>query len=182
MADDYSFPDDDYVLVGKITKAHGLRGEVKVFPFSEEPTNLVRYKEVVLVDSRGSLSPPLAVTRSRVQGKTAVIQFAEMNDRTKAESVEGMGVLLVRDCLPEITEDEYYWHDYIGKLVVDRGGKEIGRVDHLFSNGAQDVLVVRGNGEEILIPVTKDIVTEGNDGSLLVDLPPGLLELNTDAD
>ncbi len=182
MANDYSFPADDYVLIGKITKAHGLRGEVKVFPFSEDPSNLVLYKVLVLVDRSGFLSPPLTVARSRVQGKTAVIQFTEMNDRTRAEASEGMGVLLALDDLPEIDGNEYYWQDYVGKLVVDRNGKEIGKVDHLFSNGAQDILAVRGNGNEILIPVTRDIVVEENSGSLVIDPPPGLLELNSDAD
>lgn len=182
MADDYSFPLDDYVLVGKVTKAHGLRGEVKVFPFSEEPANLVQYKTLVLVDSRASLSAMLTVTKSRIQGKTAVIQFNTIDDRTKAENIEGMGVLLPLDDLPAVDGDEYYWHDYEGKLVVDRNGTEIGRVDHLFSNGAQDVLVVKNNGGEILIPVTNEIVLEEIAETLVIDPPPGLLELNKDAD
>lgn len=182
MADDFSFPVDDYVLVGKITKAHGLRGEVKIFPFSEEPANLVRYKKLVLVDSRASLSPVLTVASSRVQGKTTVVQFAEIGDRTNAENVEGYGVLIAREDLPAVEGDEYYWHDYQGKLVVDQSGQEIGKVNHLFFNGAQDVLVIQGNGKEILIPVTKDIVVKESAGTLVIDPPLGLLELNTDAD
>jgi len=182
MAVDYSYPESDYLLVGKITKAHGLRGEVKIFPYSEEPENIVRYKELFLVDRNGTLSLALKVVKSRVQGKTAVVQFATVDNRTLAENIEGQGVLLACNDLPDTSDDEYYWHQYQGKLVEDLEGKSIGKVEYLFSNGAQDVLVVKGDRGEILIPVTKGIVVKESGGTLVINPPPGLLELNADAD
>jgi len=182
MAVDFVFPTDEYLLVGKITKPHGLRGEVKIFAYSGEPENIACYKELVLVDRSGTLSSTLAVVKGRVQGKTAVVQLVSIDNRTLAESIEGYGVLLARKDLPNISDDEYYWHQYQGKLVVDLAGKSIGQVDHLFSNGAQDILVVIDNGSEILIPVTKDIVVKESGGTIVINPPPGLLELNTGAD
>lgn len=182
MDEDYIYPADDYLLLGKITKAHGLRGEVKIFSYSRHPENIEKYKEIVLVDRSGKLSAALTVEKSRVQGKTAIVQLTPINKRRLAEDIVGMGVLLAKDYLPDTDEDEYYWHQYEGKLVVDQDGKTIGTIESLFNNGAQDILVVRGDKEEILIPVTKDIVVGETDDTLIVNPPPGLLELSRETD
>ncbi len=180
MAVDYPYSAGKYVLLGKVAKAHGLRGEVKIFSFSGQPENFHRYKEVVLVNTSGNLISSLAVENVRIQGKTAITKLASVNSRERAEEIEGMGVLLAKDLLPEPAEDEFYWHQYEGKLVLDLNGQTIGRVERLFSNGAQDVLVVRSGLEEILIPVTKSILVRETAEELVIDPPPGLLDL-TDA-
>lgn len=182
MAEDYSYPADDYLLLGKIAKAHGLRGEVKIFSYSGHPENIGRYKEIVLVDRSGKLSAALTVEKSRVQGKTAIVQLTSVNKRGLAEDIVGMRVLLAKGYLPDADEDEYYWHQYEGKLVVDQDGKTIGRIENLFNNGAQDILVVKGGKEEILIPVTKDIVVGETDETIIVNPPPGLLDLASETD
>ena len=61
MEQKYSFPSGDFLLLGKVAKAHGMRGEVKIFPYSGQPENIKAYKELVLVNERGDLSHPLAV-------------------------------------------------------------------------------------------------------------------------
>jgi|GEM_PF-188653 len=182
MAEEYSYPADHYVLLGKVAKAHGLRGEVKIVSFSGQPENFSGYKEIVLVDSAGSLSLAQAVKKFRVQGRNAIVQLAFINNREQAEGIEGMGVLLAKDLLPKAAEDEYYWYQYQGKLVIDQNGTEIGRVENLFSNGAQDILVVISGQEEILIPVTKEIIVGETDQELIVAPPPGLLDLTRDTD
>ena len=78
---------------------------------------------------------------------------------------------------PETAQDEYYWYQYEGKLVVDQNGLNIGRITSLFNNGAQDILVVQSGNREILIPVTKDIIVEETEEQLIVNPPPGLLDL-----
>jgi 16S rRNA processing protein RimM len=177
MAEDYSYPAGEYVLLGKIAKAHGLRGEVKIFSFSGQPENFHGYKEIVLVNTSGKLLVPLAVENVRIQGKTAIAKLASVNSRERAEEIEGMGVLLAKNLLPETAEDEYYWYQYEGKAVLDLNGQTIGRVESLFSNGAQDVLVVKSGKEEILIPVTKNIIVRETAEGLIINPPPGLLDL-----
>lgn len=177
MTEEYPYPTDKYVLLGKITKAQGLRGEVKVFSFSGQPENFQGYEELVLVSKTGTISPPLAVENLRIQGKTVIVKLASITNRTQAEKVEGRGVLLVKDLLPEPAGDEYYWYRYEGKLVRDLNGRNIGRVESLFNNGAQDILVVKSGKEEILIPITKSIVVREIAEELIVDPPPGLLDL-----
>lgn len=182
MGEEYTYPGDDYILLGKITKAHGLRGEVKIFSYSGHPENIGTYGELVLVDGSGTLSAPVTVRRSRVQGKIAIVQLESINSRNEAEGIEGRGILLPKTFLPDPGDDEYYWHQYEGKLVVDINSTVIGRIKALFNNGAHDVLVVESDGQEILIPVTKEIVVKEDKEKLIVDPPPGLLELSSDND
>ncbi len=182
MTLDYVFPVDEYLLLGKIAKAHGLHGELKIFLYSGQPENIAEYDELLLVDRNGVISVPLAILKSRVQGKAVIIQLASIANRTQAEKVEDYGVLLARKNLAAIGDNEYYWHQYQDKLVVDLEGNIVGRVDHLFSNSAQDILVIKAGKEEILIPVTKDILVGEADGTLIVDPPPGLIEINSNSD
>jgi 16S rRNA processing protein RimM len=182
MAEDYRYPADRYLLLGKITKAQGLRGEVKIFLYSGQPENLADYPELVLVDISGKLSAPLAILKSRAQGKAAIVQLATVSTRTAAEGIDGRGVLLDKKYLPAIGDHEFYWHQYQGKLVVDVNGRLIGRVDRLFTNGAQDVLVIETGKEEILVPVTKSIVVGETAEKLIIEPPPGLMELNADSE
>ncbi len=177
MTEEYPYPTDEYVLLGKITKAQGLRGEVKIFAFSGQPENFQGYSALVLVNRCGTRSVPLVVENLRIQGKTVIVKLVSITNRNQAEAIEGMGVLLAKDLLPELAGDEYYWHRYEGKLVKDLRDRNIGRVKSLFSNGAQDILVVKSGQAEILIPITKSIVVSETDEELIVDPPPGLLEL-----
>ncbi|NOR26564.1 MAG: 16S rRNA processing protein RimM [Desulforhopalus sp.] len=181
MADDYSYPTDKYVLLGKVAKAHGLRGEVKIFSFSGQPENFCGYKEVILVNTTGNLSSAFAIEKFRVQGRTVIVKLDRVDSRGQAEEIEGMGVLLAKDLLPDTAEDEFYWYQYEGKLVFDQSGRSIGRVESLFNNGAQDIIVVKSGTEEILIPVTKSIIVKETAEELIVNPPPGLLDLKNEA-
>lgn len=177
MTDYFPYPTDAYILLGKVTSAHGLRGEIKIFSYSGQPENFSGYKEIVLVDTAGNLSTALAVEKFRIQGRTVIAQLASINSRDLAEKIDGRGVLLAKDLLPETGEDEYYWYQYEGKLVLDQEGHSIGRVRSLFNNGAQDIMVVESGEKEILIPITKSIIVKETDEYLLVNPPPGLLDL-----
>ena len=178
MTPDYVFPADKYLLIGKVAKAQGLHGELKLYLHSGQPENVAGYSELVLINRAGVISSPLAILKSRVQGKAAIVRLASITNRTEAELLQDHGVLLARKHLPAIGENEYYWHQYQDKLVVDLEGKIIGRVDRLFTTGAQDVLVVKAGKEEILIPVTKSILVDETAEKLVVNPPPGLIELN----
>jgi 16S rRNA processing protein RimM len=182
MAEDYGYPAERYLLLGKITKAQGLRGEVKIFLHSGQPENLADYPELVLVDTSGNVSEPLAILKNRAQGKAAIVHLATISTRNAAEKIEGRGILLDRKHLPAVGDHEFYWHQYQGKLVVDVDDQVIGRVAHLFNNGAQDILVIKAGDEEILVPVTKSFVVGETADKLIIKPPPGLVELNGDSE
>ncbi len=178
MSREFNYPTDRYLLIGRVGKPHGLRGEFKLICFSGQPESILSYTKLVLVDHKGNVSEPLATRKSRVQGKNAVITLETIDDRDQAEAIVGAGVLVAKEDLPEAREDEYYWHHLEGQELVGIDGRVIGTVVSLFNNGAQDILVVSAGSDEVLIPVTKEIVVGEKGGALIIDPPPGLLELN----
>ena len=182
MIQDYSFPTEDFLLLGKITKAHGMWGEVKIFSYSGQPANIKAYKELVLVNSKGDLTGPFAVLSCKVQGKTAIVRLDSITDRNQSEDLEGLGVLIGKKHLPDLTEDEFYWHQYVGKTVTDLDKRDIGRIATIFSNGTQDIMVIRAGDHEILVPISKSIVVVESAEKITINPPPGLLELYTDSD
>jgi len=181
MIKDFSFPTENFLLLGKVAKAHSMQGEVKIFPYSGQPENISLYSELVLVDSKGKLSPPLTVLSSRPQGKVAITRLHSISDRDKAESIEGMGVLLARKYLPKLDDNEFYWHQYIGKNVKIVSGEMIGKIETVFPGGAQDIMVVKNGSREILIPILASIVIKESSSEIVIDPPPGLVELYTDS-
>jgi len=182
MEQNYSFPTGDFLLLGKVSKAHGMRGEVKIFPYSGQPENIKAYKELVLVNDRGVLSHPLTVLSCKIQGKTAITRLDSISSRDQAESVEGLEVLIARKFLPKLSKDEFYWHQYVGKTVTDIEQHYIGEIESIFSNGRQDIMVIRAGRNEIFVPISKGIVVGESAEKITIDPPPGLLELYTDSD
>lgn len=178
MGFNYSFSEETYVLVGTVSKAHSMKGEVKIFAFSGQPENISAYQSVFLVDSKGKMSPRLHIMSSRAQGKMAITLLATINSRDLAEKIEGMGVLLEKSALPDIGQNEYYWYKLIGKEVVDPSGLLLGIVKELFSNGAQDVLVISTDDDDILIPLVEGIVLNTSEQQIVIDPPLGLLDIN----
>ncbi len=178
MSSNFAYSREKFILLGVIGKAHGMKGEVKIYCYSEQPDNIKNYQEVVLVDNKGKLSPHLKIKKSRSRGKIAITLLETITDRTRAEYIEGMGVLLPKAALPEIDQNEYYWHQLIGKTVVDTGYNDLGIIKNIFSNGAQDILVLKNSQREHLIPIVEGIVLSTHLEKVVIDPPEGLLNIN----
>jgi len=171
---------DDLVKVGEIVKPHGIRGEIKIYPYSEQPENFKHYRKVVLQAASGSGAKIYTVVKSREQGRLAIIQLEGIDSREAAENLLGSTAWVEKSDFPDLAADEYYWHQLIGLQVFTDTGRDLGKVAGLFSTGAHDVLVVTGEGREYLIPVQEEIITrvDDRDGKLFIAPPPGLLEVN----
>lgn len=178
MNTDYNYSKDDFILIGTVNKAHGMKGEVKIYCYSEQPGNFSNYQHVILIDQTGNCSPHLKIKKSRTQGKMAITLLDTITDRNRAEHIEGMGVLIPKDDLPEAEQDEYYWHQLIGKTVINLNGESLGIIEEVFSNGAQDVMVVKSSVNELFIPIVADIVLNTDQERVLIDPPVGLLDMN----
>lgn len=178
MLDDFTFPEDRFLLVGKITKPHGLKGELKVFAYSGDPASLVRYPRAVLVDGDGRLSPEIAIERSRVQERGAILKFGGVGDRDTARKLQGAGMLVYKEDLPAAESDEYYWYRLYDLPVKTSEGRHLGRVASIFSNGAQDIMVVADGRSEYLIPLIDSVIAEQTEEGVVITPPPGLLEMN----
>lgn len=182
MVDAYTFPEDKFLLIGKIVKAQGLKGEMRCFPYSRQPDNISNYKEIFLISPEGDLSQPLKLQTSRAQKNMAILRVAGIISRNQSEALTGYGVLIRKDHLPELNDDTYYWNDFINKPVSTKNGENCGIVANMFSNGAQDILVITNRNEEFLVPVTDDIIIQYDDKGIVISPPPGLLEINSGED
>jgi len=179
MADAFSFPTDRYILIGKVGKPQGLHGEVRLY-FSSGQPGIVRYiRRLVLVSAENRLSPPFPISTCRIQGKAAIVGLESVTNRDRAEQLKGMGVLLDRADLPKGIEGELHWYQFDGLPVRTVEGRELGRVERIFSNGAQDILVIREGSQEYLIPILDSIIVSHTDKEIVVAPPPGLLEINS---
>lgn len=180
MTQKFVFPNKRYLLVGTIAKAHGLRGEVKLQSYSDDPGTLLNYTRLVLVTGDGKITAPLQVIRARLQGKQVIVQLEGITDRTIAEQLQGTGVLVEKMELCPLDQDEYYWYQLEHKRVITEEGRLVGQVRSVFSNGAQDVIVVESDEDEYLIPLAGDIIKEIREREIIINPPPGLLEINAE--
>ena len=177
--DSFPLPSEDWLLLGFIRKAQGIRGEVSMQCFSGQPENMKLYREVALISKEGTVSRPLAIEKARVQGKYAVLSFQGFSTRNKAEEVRGSGIIIRKDLLPATKKDEYYLHQLVGKSVQLISGEILGKVHSFFNNGAHDVAVIKKEqGEEVYIPMVKGVIVQNVGQELIIDPPEGLLEAN----
>ncbi len=168
----------DFILLGKVTKPHGIRGEVKVYPYSKQPENFLVYKEVFVASGNEKEWILYSIEKSRVQGKQVVLKFSDCSTRSVAEEFVGSEIWLQREDLPELDGSEFYWLDFEGKKVVTEDGQELGRVTGIFETGAHDILTVSDADNEYLIPVQENFIASYDKNKVVLSLPPGLLDIN----
>lgn len=176
--------DDIEVLVGRIGKAHGLRGDVTIDVRSDEPerrfvagTRLVARRSVA--SQATPTSTELTLTSARWHGAVLLARFAEIPDRTAAEEARGLQlfVTLAPDETPEDPE-EYYDHQLVGLTAYDVGGARLGEVTAVQHGAAQDLITVTTpEGRQALVPFVAALVPEVDitAGRLTIADRPGLV-------
>lgn len=162
------------ILIGRVHGAFGVRGELKVESFTDPKSALFRYQPWVLRSPSGSESE-ITGARGRETAKGIVAYVPGIEDRDSAEAMRGSELWVARSALPPPKDGEYYWVDLEGLRVVNTEGVPFGKVSHLFSTGANDVLVVQGERERMLPFVQPDVVQA-------VDFDDGLITVDWDAD
>jgi 16S rRNA processing protein RimM len=171
---------DDHVLIGKVAKPHGIRGEVKVYTFSELPDNLQLYKSLVLQKPGESETRKYSLVKSRPQGKLAIVQLQGVDTRDEAEALQGSEIWLDKSEIPGLEPGEYYWHQFVGLQAVTDTGTALGKISGLFTTKAHDVMVIAGAEREYMIPVNDEIIKQVDTkaGKVIIAPPAGLLEVN----
>jgi 16S rRNA processing protein RimM len=147
---------DDVVVVGRITSVFGIKGWVKVASFTDPADNLIDYGPWLVNEQGGWREIDVSETARRSKGYIA--RIGDCRDRDAAARFTGRDIGVARSALPAAGEDEYYWSDLTGCRVRTTEGVELGVVDRLFATGSNDVMVVRGEGRERLIPFTSAAV------------------------
>ena len=147
------------VVMGRIAAAHGIRGWVKIQPFTEYVDSLLGYRTWWIGHEQGPWRE-VQVGQCEAHDKTVVAQLPDCPDRTAAEKLKGLLIAVPRSSLPEQEEGEYYWADLIGMAVVNEAGESLGTVTNLLETGANEVLSVRGDSGEILIPFVASAIKQ----------------------
>ena len=157
MNDPTRQPSRRMIQVGKVHGAFGVRGEVKLESFTEPRSAIFRYQPWVLRDARG-VERECEGAKGRETPKGVVATVPGIDDRDAAEAARGLDVFVPRDALPPPRPGEYYWVDLEGLRVRNVEGVEFGVVSHLFSTGANDVLVAQGDRERMIPFVLPDYI------------------------
>ena len=168
---------EKYLEIGEIINTHGIKGELKVIPLTDDPK---RYEKLewVYVDKSGILER-YNVERVKYFKGVILLKFKEINDIIQAERLKGLFIKVDRNNAIQLPKDSFFICDLIGCQVFDADGKKLGQIKEVIKTGSNDVFVVSDkSGREILIPAMKSIVNEISveEGKMFVTLPEGLVE------
>ena len=163
---------DDLLVMGRIAAPYGVKGWLRVTPFTETPENLLEYTPWYL--GRQDEWREARLLEGKPHGKGLVVRLEGCTDRDAAAALSGTDIAVYRSQLPDTQENEYYWSDLIGLQVVTIDGRTLGRVDHLLETGANDVLVIRGERERLVPFVQGEVIRsiDLHNGEIRVDWDP----------
>ncbi len=172
------------IRIGKIVSAQGLKGEVKVYNYSDRPE---RYEELdeIIVSGKKTPDEVMKIQKVRYMGNMVILKLEGVDDRNASESLRDRDVFITEADLKELPEDTFYVRDLIGMKVVDMGQYgDLGVIKDVIQNSAQDVYVVSmPDGREIMIPAVKDFIKEVSleEKTVRTTLIPGFVDEGEEA-
>jgi len=167
------------VVVGRVAKAHGIRGELAVDVRTDSPQERFALGAVVAARLRDGSSRPLTLSAVREHGERLLVRFDEVPDRDAAEILRGALLLADTDSLPPTDDpDEFYDHELEGLTAVLLDGTEVGIVREVLHSAAGELLAIDRAAGELLVPFVQAIVPEVDiaGGRVVLDPPEGLLD------
>jgi 16S rRNA processing protein RimM len=168
---------EPFIQLGTVVRPHGIRGELKVRPCTERPENICQYRRFFLAaDDLGEMMA-CSNAQTRVNGASVILKLEECTDRNQAEQLVGLHLWVAASDLPPAGPGEFYLHTLIGKRARSVDGQVLGIVRRILG-GAQDILVIQDGESEFLVPAVRVFITAMGPSEVVLDLPPGLLEIN----
>ena len=170
---------EEYLRVGVISNTHGVRGEVKIFPTTDDISRFKKLKQCVIDTGREQVA--VEVESCKFFKQTPILKFRSIDTLNDVERYKGKDLLVNREHAVKLKKNEFFIVDLIGLQVVSDEGQEIGVLTDALQTGANDVFVVKTDeGDEVLIPYIEQCVPEihPETGKVTVHLLPGLLDLN----
>jgi 16S rRNA processing protein RimM len=169
-----------HVIVGRLRKPHGLKGDCTLFPLTDDPeTILAPGREVWVVDLGGdAVAGPLVVERSRSYHREWLVKFAGVDSREELESLRGHFLGVPQETLGPLAEDEVYLHELDGYSVRLADDTPLGLISAVYELPAGLMIEVQGPKREFLLPYKKEFVREVDRAGrrLVVSPPEGLLD------
>jgi 16S rRNA processing protein RimM len=169
--------DSEFVVIGRVVKPHGVRGEVCVFPMTDDSKrfNLLKY---VFISNNENSHVFATVAKTNVRARDVVVKLEGVDTRDQAEKLRGLFFeIYQKDCMP-LEEGAYYIFELIGMEVRTQDGQLIGLIEDVQDFPANDIYVVKSGGREVLIPVIADVVKsiDVTQGIVTIDPIEGLLD------
>ena len=168
-----------YLEVGKIINTHGVKGELKIAPMTDDPRRFDILKSVFVSPEVTDDMKEYKIQWVKYLNNSVIIKFEEIDDMDTAEKFKGQALIIDRKDAVKLPKNSYFICDLIGLIVYDESGKELGVLKDVLQTGSNDVYVVKGeNKKEILIPAIKSVVKEISleNRKAVVNLPQGLVD------
>ncbi len=166
---------ENLLQVGVITTTHGIRGEVKVFPTTDDPKRFLDLKNVILDDGKTTLD--LEIQNVKFFKNLVILKFKGIDNINDIEKYKKAGLYVTREDAVELEEDEYFIADLIGMDVISDEGEQLGTISDVLQTGANDVYVISSKGQkDLLLPAIHECVLDVNveERTMKVHLMPGL--------
>ncbi len=167
----------DYLQIGKIVNTHGVRGEVKLIPLTDNP-NRFDELEWVFIEKEGKMDKHTIQQVKYTKG-SVMIKFTSINSVDEAEQYRDCFVLVDRENAVKLPENSYFICDILGCSVFDEKGVLLGELVDILQTGSNDVYVIRNqSGKEILLPALKSVVSSISLEQQRIDviIPKGLVD------
>lgn len=165
---------NEFLELGKIVNTHGIRGEVKIQPWCDDPAIFDELEYIYLDNEK------YYIERSRFHKNCEIVKLEGIEDINQAELFRNKIVTIEREALGELPEGTYYMVDILGLPVKTADGTILGVIDDIIKTGSNDVYVLKEtfNGKQILIPVIDSVVkkVDIDEGYVLVELMKGLID------
>lgn len=163
--------------VGVIANTHGIRGEVKVYPTTDDINRFLDLKQVIL--DTGKEHKPLTITGVKFFKQLVILKFKEFDNINEIERYKGCDLYVSRENAVELAENEFFIADLLGCQVLTDEKEELGELYDVMTTGANDVFVVRTKqGEEVLLPYIEDCIKsiDIENKTIIAHILPGLLD------
>lgn len=150
---------DNFLRVGVITTTHGIKGEVKVYPTTDDINRFKNLKQVILDTGKEHIE--LEVEGVKFFKQLVILKFKGIDNINEIEKYKGKDLLVTRENAIKLNKDEYFVYDIIGSTVITDQEEELGELVEVLATGANDVYVVKTKeGKEILLPSIKECILD----------------------
>jgi 16S rRNA processing protein RimM len=167
----------DYYFLGKIYKPHGYKGKVNVWLDVDDPSEY-QSLEMVFLHQNGMLIPYF-IRSIQILNNKAVVEFQDVDNNEKAEMISNTDMYLPLSELPELTGNQFYFHEVPGFTVIDKTKGKIGNIHKVLEYPSQAVMQIFFKEKEILIPINPHVIldVDREKKEIQIDAPEGLIEL-----
>lgn len=156
----------DGILIGQISKPHGIRGWSNIVSYTVPKSNVFQYPwQIYFQDNWQTISK---IEHSE-PGSKLYAKLPASDSRTMADNLAGIKIWMHRSNLPKLPKDDYYWDELIGMKVIDIHGETLGVVDYLFDTGSNDVIVIKGKSEH-MVPYLDSVIQSINKKNNLITI------------